>query len=189
METSTLKTIVTVLLGVCVLWVVILFFRRQLHNLGRTIIIGLLLGGALFYLQKTPLERITLDGIRRQIFPPKAQAWEYTVDESHWRGDPYTLYIFTDLGPRLELKLSKNKKSLDIVDTGPVNIVLEYLGLPAVSTGTPELVSVTGNVADANTYRWDNYPLAPLIIERGTCHPKSELETYHCIATLRVRSK
>ena len=168
-------------------WLIILFLRQEFQSLRRAIIITLLLGAAFFFLQKTTLERISLDAVRRQLFPTKAQEWAYTVDESNWRGDPYTIYIFTDLGPRLELKLSKNTKNLDIVDIASVNVVLKYLGLPPVTTGAPELASITGRLADANSYRWDDYPMAPLIIERGICHTKSELETYHCIANLRVR--
>jgi len=189
METGTLKTIVTVLLGVCGLWIIIIFFRREFHNLGRVVLVAVLLGGAFFFLQRTSLERITFDAVRRSLFPAKAQDWEYTVEESQWRGEPYTIYIFADLGPRLELKLSRDTKSLDIVSIEPVNVALRYLGLPPVKTGTRELSAITGNVADANSYRWDDYPYAPLIIERGTCHTKSEVETYHCIATLRFRSK
>jgi hypothetical protein len=189
METSTLKTIVTVLFGVCAVWVLIIFIRREFHNLGRVILVILLLGGAYYFLQKTTLERVTVAAIRHQLFPAKAQDWEYSVEESQWRGESFTIYIFTDLGPRLELKLSRDTKSLDIVDIDPVNVALRYLGLPPVKTGTRELSSITGNVADANSYRWDDYPYAPLIIERGTCHTKSEVETYHCIATLRFQSK
>lgn len=189
METETLKTIVLVLLGVCVLWIIIQFIRQQFHSLGRVIVLILLLGGAYYFLQKTTLERVTLNAIWSQIFPPKAQEWSYTVDESTWRGEPYTIYIFSDLGPRLELKLSKVKNSLDIVSIDSVNAALRYLGLPPVKTGTAELSSITGRVSDANTYRWDDYPFAPLIIERGTCHTRSEIETYHCIATLRIRRK
>lgn len=189
METSTLKTIVMVLLGVSALWIVVQLIRQQFHSLGRAIIIVLLLGGAYLLLQNTTLEKITLDTIWSQLFPAKAQDWAYTVDEGTWRGEPFTIYLFTDLGPRLELKLSKSKNSLDIVSVDSVNVALRYLGLPPVTTGVRELSAITGRVADANTYRWDDYPFAPLIIERGTCHTKSEIETYHCISTLRIRSK
>jgi hypothetical protein len=178
-----------VLLGVCAVWLIVIFIRREFHNLGRVILVGLLLGGAFYLLERTTLERITFAAVRQSLFPAKAMDWEYTVEESKWRGEPYTIYVFTDLGPRLELKLSRDTKSLDIVDVTPVNVALRYLGLPPVKTGTRELSAITGNVADANSYRWDDYPYAPLIIERGTCHTKSEVETYHCIATLRFRSK
>jgi len=186
-ETATLKTIVTVLLGLCALWIFYLIVRRDFDSIVRAIVVTLLVGGAFFYLQQTKLEKISFAGIKNDLFPGRAPVWSYMVKEEQAGGNPTVTYIFRDPGPRLKLELDANKKNYHLTDIGPLNEALAYLGLPPVKMGARELASITGSLIDVNTYRWDDYPRPPLIVERGLCHSKSEIETFHCIVAIRVR--
>ncbi len=186
-ETSTLKTIVTVALGLCALWIFFLIIRRDFDSIVRALIVTLLVGGAFFYLQQTKLEKISFAGIKNDLFPGREPVWKYWVQEKLEGDNPTQTYIFRDPGPRLKLELDANKKHYHITDIEPLNKVLAYLGLPPVKTGVRELAAVTGRLIDVNTYRWDDYPQAPLVLERGICHGKTEVETYHCIVSIRVR--
>jgi hypothetical protein len=179
METSTLKTIVTVLFGVCAVWILIIFIRREFHNLGRVILVILLLGGAYYFLQKTTLERVTVAAIRHQLFPAKAQDWEYTVDQRTGGSpipstfSPTSVRVWAEALPGEEPRYRGHR---------PVNVA-SLSGPSSGRNGHPELSSITDNVA--TLLPLVDYPYAPLVIE-GTCH-KSEVETYHCIATLRLK--
>ncbi len=186
-ETATLKTIVTVLLGLCALWILFLIIRRDFDSIVRAIIVTLLVGGAFFYLQQTKLERISFAGVRNELFPGRKPAWVFRVVEEQSGGHSTLTYLFRDPGPRLKLELDANKKHFHIVDIGPLNEVLAYVGLPPVETGARELSAITGSLNDVNLYRWDDYPLAPLIVERGICHTRAEVETYLCIVAIRAR--
>ena len=186
-ETATLKTIVTVALGLCAFWIFFLIVRRDFDSIVRALVVTLLVGGAFFYLQQTKLEKISFAGVRNEIFPGRKPAWVYQVKDEERGGHPTLTYIFKDPGPRLRLELDANKRNYHLTDIGPLNEALAYLGLPPVVTGARELAAITGSLIDVNTYRWDDYPKAPLIVERGLCHTKSQVETFHCIVLIRVR--
>jgi hypothetical protein len=186
-ETATLKTIVTVLLGLCALWIFYLIVRRDFDSIVRAIVVTLLVGGAFFYLHQTKLEKISFAGVRNEIFPGRKPTWVFRVKEEQWGGHPALTYLFQDPGPRLKLELDANKRNYHIVDIGPVNEALAYVGLPPVKTGARELAAITGSLIDVNTYRWEDYSLGPLVIERGLCRSKSEVEIFHCLVSIRVR--
>lgn len=186
-ETATLKTIVTVLLGLCALWIFFLIVRRDFDSIVRAIIVTLIVGAAFFYLQQTKLEKISFAGVKKELLPARKPTWVFRVVEGQWGGCPTVTYLFQDPGPRLKLELDANKKNYHLTDIGPLNEALAYIGLPPVKTGVRELASITGSLIDVNTYRWDDYPMAPLIVERGLCHTKSEVETFHCIVSIRAR--
>ena len=70
-----------------------------------------------------------------------------------------------------------------------MNKVLTMLGLPPVKAGAKELSSITGRATDVNHYRWDDYPLGTLTLERGLCQNKDSLERYHCIVFISVQGR
>ena len=90
---------------------------------------------------------------------------------------------------KINLTLGDNEKNYHITDIEPVNGLLTKLGLPPVKTGARELSSITGRPIDVNHYRWDDYPLGVLILERGLCQNKNSLERYHCVTVLSVQSR
>ncbi|MCK7527746.1 MAG: hypothetical protein MZV64_64100 [Ignavibacteriales bacterium] len=58
-------------------------------------------------------------------------------------------------------------KYMTIKDVRPVNVVLEYLGLPPVAEGVAELASLTGRTIDADKFRWDDYERGVLLARAG----------------------
>lgn len=186
-ETATLKTIVTVLLALCALWILFLIIRRDFDSIVRALIVTLIVGAAFFYLQQTKLDRISFAGVRKDLFPGAKPAWTYRIEKQNIGGRQTLTYLFRDPGPRLKLDLDPNKKNYHLTDIEPLNEVLSFLGLPPVTTGARELASITGSLIDVNMYRWDDYPRPPLVVERGLCHSKSEVETFQCIVSIRVR--
>ena len=82
-----------------------------------------------------------------------------------------------------------NGKHYHITDIEPVNKVLTKLGLPLVKAGVKELSSITGRITDVNRYRWDDYPMGTLILERGLCVNKNSLERYHCVVFISIQGR
>lgn len=187
-ETATLKTIVMVLFGLTILWLVKILVKQEFETLIRALVVAVCLGGAFLYLQTTKLERISWKTIRNQVFPSKDIPLVYTVDESTRLGAGYVRYIFEEPGPKVNLTMDSNGKNFQIKDIEPVNRVLETLGLPHISSGAREQISITGKISDVNIYRWEDYPRGLLIIELSLCQNKVGLERYHCIAGITIRN-
>ncbi len=76
-----------------------------------------------------------------------------------------------------------------IKDIRPVNVVLEYLGLPPVAAGVSELASITGRTLDADKYRWDDYERGVLLLERGICRDMTSAQSFTCIARITVTAR
>jgi len=187
-ETATLKTIVMVLFGLTILWLVKILIKQEFETLARALVAAVLLGGAFLFLQTTKLDRISLKMIHHQVFPSKDIPLVYTVDENSRFGAGYTRYVFEEPGPKVNVTMDANGKNFQIKDIEPVNRVLETLGLPHISSGAREQVSITGKLSDVNTYRWEDYPRGLLILELSLCQNKAGLERYHCIAGITIRS-
>jgi hypothetical protein len=76
-----------------------------------------------------------------------------------------------------------------VTNIAPLNRVLKYIGLPPVKHGIRELASITGSTLDANLYRWDNYELGVLTVERGICRNVTTAESFPCIESITVKGK
>ena len=187
-ETATLKTIVMVLFGLTILWLVKILVKQEYETLARALVVAVLLGGAFLFLQTTKFDRISLKMIRNQVFPSKDIPLVYTVDENSRFGAGYTRYVFEEPGPKVNVTMDSNGKNFQIKDIEPVNRVLEALGLPHISSGAREQISITGKLSDVNIYRWEDYPRGLLILELSLCQNKAGLERYHCIAGITIRS-
>jgi len=187
-ETATLKTIVMVLFGLTIIWLVKILVKQEFETLARALVAAVCLGGAFLLLQSTKLERISWKTIRNQILPAKDIPLVYTVDENSRFGAGYTRYVFEEPGPKVNVSMGANGKNFEIKDVEPVNRVLDALGLPHVSSGAREQISITGKLSDVNTYRWEDYPRGLLILELSLCQNKAGLERYHCIAAITIRN-
>jgi hypothetical protein len=188
---STLKIIFLVILALALFRLVRILIQKEKESVLRALIICAILGAILYGLTTVKTEKVSLSigQLKRLIFPSKAQDWEFIKEEGVRQGLPVTRYIFPEPGPRLNLTIDPAGNTFSIVDVGPVNAVLEYLGLPPVEEGVPELSSITGSTLNINTYRWDDYPRGILVIERGLCRNIDNLETYHCITNLTIRAR
>ncbi len=196
--TETLRTVVLVLFGLSVVWVVKVVVKREFETLARALIVTALIGGAFLYLQQTKHPSISWAILKNDIFPPNASPYTFTRGESNAAGIRTVIYLFPAPGPegtepgpcpRLKLVLDSNERHYDLTDVEPLNRVLEDLGLPLVKSGVRELAAVTGRLNDVNTYRWDDYELGILTIERGLCVNKDSLERYHCLVRMTIQSR
>jgi hypothetical protein len=197
--TATLRTIVLVLFGLSIIWVIKVVIKREFETLARAIVVTVLFGGAFLYLQQTKLTLLSWASFKRDVFPPKVRPYTFVRYESNPIGGPRVVrYTFPDPGPegsdpgpspRLKLTLDPNGRQLNITDVEPVNRILADLGLPPVKSGVRELATVTGRLTDVNYYRWDDYDRGILTIERGLCQNKDGLERYHCLVSLTIQSR
>jgi hypothetical protein len=196
--TTTLRTVVLVLFGLCVIWIVKILVKREFETLARALVVTALVGGAFLYLQQTKLTLISWASLKHDIFPSKVRPYTYIKQESNPEGPRLVRYLFPAPGPegaepgpspKLKLTLDPNGRHFNITDVEPVNRVLEDLGLPLVKSGVRELAAVTGRLTDVNYYRWDDYDMGILTIERGLCNDKDSLERYHCLVSLTIQNR
>lgn len=190
MNVDILKNIVLVLLGLSVVWLIRVLVKKETENLRRAVLVCILLGAVFFYLQHVKLQKLTVGDIRAQVkntfFPEKTPSYIFHREESSTGKGSYIRYYFESPGPKLSLEMDRNQKYFHIRDIHSVNRILEYLGLPKVDRPVHELASITGSANDLDMYRWDDYPLGVLTIEREICQDRDRLESYQCIANIII---
>lgn len=198
--TSTAVNIVTALLAISVLWLIYILFRRHTESLVRTIIAIVILGIILSYLQSTSLTVLSFKAIKNDLFPSRTPEYQYTVYETADLYSHKTIYNFIagdqldrttpmPAPPELKVVMDPNGRTFTIEDPESLNQVLDQLKLPRVSRGAKELVTITGNQTDVGIYRWDDYPLGTLIVERTLFQQKNTLQSYHAISRIIVDSR
>jgi hypothetical protein len=187
--TSTVKLIILVLLALTIIWLLRIIFRKEYESLFRVIIVCLILGGALYLVQQSKSEKFSISEIKRSFFPVKVQPVTYEIQNGVSDGANFTRYIFKEPCPKISLTLDSTGKFFHITDVSSVNAVLESLKLPKVSTKAQELASITGKKSDSNMYRWEDYSLGILILERGLCTKRESLESYICITSIIIKQR
>jgi hypothetical protein len=80
-------------------------------------------------------------------------------------------------------------QTFTLKDPESLNLVLEQLNLPPVNRGVPELSTITGNRLDQGIYRFDDYPLGTLTVERAIFQNKKVALSYHCISRIIIDSR
>jgi hypothetical protein len=193
MNVATLKYIALGLFLICVIWLIRIVVKREAENLIRTVLLGIIFLAIFFYLSQQKSEKITFADIKAQIqetfFPERPLHYVYYKDEGTRGVNRYLRYTFESPGPKLSLTMDKDQKYFHIKDVRSVNRVLEYLGLPKVKNAVPELASITGSRNDINLYRWNDYPLGILTVERDICQDRDKLESYQCISAVVVTNR
>jgi hypothetical protein len=193
MSVEILKYIVLALIGISVIWLIRILVKKEFENVVRTLIIGALLGGAYVYLQNTKLERLHFSDIRSQIkdsfFPEKIPNYVFHREERNDASGHYIRYFFESPGPKLSLELDPSGKYFNIKDLYSINRILKYVDLPEVNRRVPELVSITGSANDINLYRWVDYEMGILTVERAICQDRDMLESYQCIANIVITKR
>jgi len=190
--TETAKTVLLVLFGASILWIVIIIVRNDMETIVRALLVAAVVGAGLFLVGKPGASidgKISLTSIKEYLFPVRERNYTFDRREETLDGRPATTYIFHDPGPPLSLALMEGGKYMAIKDIRTVNNVLKLLGLPAVTEGVPELASLTGKRNDADKYRWDGYERGVLIIERSICRDMTTTESFPCIATLKITTR
>lgn len=184
--TETARTVVLILLGLSVFWVIICVVKNDTATIIRALITTVILGVVFFYLNGTKLQTLSYKSIKNDLFPPKPLHVSFEKRDSVVAGTPQTVYTFAEPGPELVLSMDEGGKSLTITDIDPLNRLLEYVGLPPVKRGVRELAAITGSSLDVDKYRWDDYELGTLIIERGICRNVATTNTYPCVESIIV---
>jgi hypothetical protein len=190
--TETVKTVVLVLFGLCILWIIVIVVKNDMQTIVRALLVTAVVGLALFLLSQPNIarhEKLSYTIIKNELFPVKARNYGYEKREGHIAGSPTTTYIFDEPGPPLSLSMMSGGKYMAIKDIRRVNVVLEYLGLPPVTEGVSELASITGKNIDSDLYRWDNYEKGILLLERGLCRDMASTESFPCIAQITIQSR
>lgn len=184
--TETVRTIFMVLAGLSVVWVIVCVIRNDMATIVRALIVLVLTGLSFYYLNQTKLTTLSVKAVKNDLFPPKPLHLVFAKRERVVAGEEQTMYIFNEPGPELVLSMEDGGKTLTITDVDPLNRVLEYVGLPPVKRGVRELVAVTGSNLDSDKFRWDDYELGTLIIERSICRNITTTQTYPCIQEIIV---
>ncbi len=187
--TETAKTVILILFGLSILWIIVILVRNDMQTIIRALVVAALLGLGLYYINQTKLETLSFKAVKEELFPVKGRAYTYTRRDSNDAGRPTTSFIFDDPGPPLSLVMMSGGKYMAIKDVRPVNVVLEYVGLPPVDAGVSELASVTGRSLDTDKFRWDNYAGGVLLLERGICRDMTSARSFTCIARLTVTAR
>ena len=186
--TETAKTVILILFGLAIVWIIVIVVRNDMQTIVRALIVAALLGLGLYYVNHTKLQTLSYSAIKDELFPVEKRAYTYRKQESQAPGTNVTTYVFSEPGPPLSLGLMEGGKFMAIKDLRTVNQVLADLGLPPVTHGVPELAAVTGKSLDSDQFRWDDYKLGVLQIERGLCRDMTSAQTFPCIARITVRA-
>lgn len=181
-----LTTAASILLILAAIWLIILIIKKQHEYVFRAMVIMLVLLLGLIFLRQHEAGKITWSDLKVKIFPGKPPVYNYTVKKAYFGNKMETRYVFLEPNPKLSLKLDGSGNYFNITDIKSINDTLEHLKLPKVEKAVPELASLTGAKGDVNLYRWQDYPLGVLTIERSLCQEEDSLEVYQGIITLRI---
>jgi len=184
-----LTTAASVLLILAAIWLIILIIKRQHEYIFRAMVIMLILLLGMIFLRQHETGKLTLPEIKSRLFPKKVPEYIFTVDKGYVGVKQETRYVFKDPIPRLSIKLDKSGSYFNISDMKPINDVLKQLNLPHIEEPVPELASITGLKTDVNLYKWKNYPLGTLTLERALFQDKNTLEVYHGIIRITLLYK
>jgi hypothetical protein len=201
--TSTVKAIATILLAIDVIWLIYILFKGYTESLVRTIVAGLVLGVVLYYLQTTSLQYLSFKAVKNDLFPPDIPQYSYLRTEEDNQYSHRVIYTFmltpsesalertveVPPPPELKLEMDPGGQTFTLRDPESLNFVLEQLNLPLVNKGVPELSTITGNRLDQGIYRFDDYPLGTLTVERSLYQNKKVALTYHCISRIIIDSR
>jgi hypothetical protein len=188
-DTETAKTVVLVLFGLCILWIIVIVVKNDMQTIIRALLVTAVMGLALYFLNQTKLEKLSYSAIKNELSPVKKRNYKFEMREGRIAGSPTTTYIFEDPGPPLPLALMNGGKYMAIKDVRWVNNVLEFLGLPPVAEGVSELASITHQTLDTDKYRWDDYERGILLLERGLCRDMTATQTFTCIVRITIYSR
>jgi len=201
--TSTVKAIATILLAIDVIWLIYILFKGYTESLVRTIVAGLVLGVVLYYLQTTSLQYLSFKAVKNDLFPPDIPQYSYLRTEEDNQYSHRIIYTFmltpsesalertveVPPPPELKLEMDPGGQTFTLGDPESLNFVLEQLNLPLVNKGVPELSTITGNRHDQGIYRFDDYPLGTLTVERSLYQNKKVALSYHCISRIIIDSR
>jgi hypothetical protein len=190
--TETAKTVLLILFGLSILWIVVIIVRNDMETIIRALVVAAVLGLALYIIHIPRIARhdkISFAIIKNELLPARSRAFTFERREGRIDGHSTTTFIFSDPGPTLSVALVNGGKYIAINDVHSVNVVLQSLSLPPVVGGVPELAAITGKGSDSDKFRWDDYEKGILLIERGVCRDMTSASTFTCIARITLTAR
>lgn len=181
------RTITTILLILALLRFLKLMIKKQIEYLFRASLILIFIFLVFIFFQRSEIGKWDVFEIKEKIFPEKTPTLNYHQDREILSDDIKLRYVFKEPKPKLVLTLDKRGNYLHLWNFSSLNLVLKALDLPEVQQGVPELASITGSRSDIRQYRWGDYPLGILIIERDLCQDKKKFQSYHCLSALTIK--
>lgn len=178
-----------VLLALCSFWLIKVIIKKQGDILLRVSLIFIIVFLAFIFFQRSEIGKWTFPEIKQNIFPEKIPPLNYRTEKGSAFGEFRRRFIFDNPRPKLILSLDRKGSYLHLKRISSLNVILRGLDLPPVKHGVNELASITGLRSDIRHYRWNDYPLGVLIVERDLCQYRNRLESYHCLVSLTVKSK
>lgn len=185
-ESLTLTHIIGLLLILVSLWLIKIIVKKESRNVFRGMLLFLFLLATFLYLDLKVPEKWTFSDLKEALFPIKQTEIKYRVNQWSTFENTITRYTFQEPYPRLGVKLAENGKYFHITNPAALNRVLKFLNIPQVDKGVPELTSLTGSQDDVAHYRWDNYPLGVMVVEKTLSRDKASLETYQAILRITI---
>ncbi len=181
-----LTTAASILLIIAAVWLIILIIKRQHEYIFRAMMIMLILLLALIFLRQHEAGTLTMPRLISKIFPKETPEYSFTVSRKYVGLKEEVRYVFQDPKPRLSLQLDRSGNYFNISDIRPINEVLRQLELPEIEEAVPELASITKTKMDVNLYKWTDYPLGTLTLERAVCQDRETLEVYNGIVRITL---
>jgi hypothetical protein len=181
-----LTTAASILLIIAAVWLIILIIKKQHEYIFRAMMIMLILLLAMIFLRQHEAGTLTMPQLISKIFPKKTPDYIFTISRGYVGLKEEVRYVFQDPKPKLSLQLDKSGTYFNISDIRPINEVLKQLKLPPIEEAVPELAFITKVKMDVNLYRWTDYPLGTLTLERAVCQDKQTLEVYNGIIRITL---
>jgi len=188
-DSITPNTISFILLALCSFWLLKVIIKKQGEILLRVSLIFIIVFLGFIFFQRSEIGEWTFPEIKQNLFPEKFPTLNYRVESDSPYGEFRKRYLFEAPRPKLILSLDKRGDYLNLNRISSLNVVLKALDLPPVKHGAKELASITGLRRDIKFYRWEDYPLGVLIVERELCQYRKSLESYHCLVSITLKSK
>lgn len=188
-QLMSIRMIATIFLVLAFLWLLKIMIKKQFEYLFRASLAFIFIFLIFIFLQRSEIGEWNVFDIKEKMFPEKIPSLNYRLDKGPLMGDTKMRYVFQEPKPKLSLTLDRKGSYLHLWNVKSLNAVLEGLGLPRVSSGVPELSSITGSRWDIRYYRWGDYPLGILIIERDLCQDRKRLTSYHCLSILTIKTR
>lgn len=114
-------------------------------------------------------------------------------DSANWKSKKVTetsgdtSYIFEgDVKPPLQLNSDRNAT---LASTEDVNAALKSLYMPPVSETRSDRDYAANNRFWRGEYRWEDYPLGPLVIYRTIAEDKRDYKDYDAIWKIRIEER
>jgi len=189
MYSITLTAIVSILLLLSSIWLLVILLRRQNEYIFRALLVFLFFLSALIYLQQSESSKLTLYDIKNKILPERTQIYNYHIEKGDTSQSKFTQYVFDDPRPELKLTRDDSGQYFHMKDVSFLNKVLRHLNLPKVSSGVPELSSITSSKYDMHRYRWDNYQPGILTVDSTLCRYTPTLKTYNCVSVITITKR